>query len=392
MPRRTLLISIALVLALVAAACGNAAAEPTTVPQTPTPVPIPTPVPEFTIITAGPDDIEGFLAQMPEADAQCLTASIGLERLEDLASGDGGEPNASEVEALGSCFSNEFVAGFMAGQIQAKLGSFSGSSSACVASLLDDLPERTLTELMWGTDGPQTEPVRIAIQGFVQCLTPAELTALSNLDDEDTAESGGPSVEYASRNEECMAGELGESFAAGYGGLLRGDLVSAFASAIELCGVRYSFDGLIASLEDTERKYTIADLTDVGFKKAETYDVRDLESASSVHYGFYGTDPYDRLEYEVRFYFTHAAASEIGVAFADEATGRDASLYADDQRWQEGLTERRRCDANGGHHVGRCGFPKYYDYVVAGNMVLMCEGRDTLESLRACADLLSVVQ
>ena len=125
---------------------------------------------------------------------------------------------------------------------------------------------------------------------------------------------------------------------------------------------------------------------------SKTYDIKGLESASYAHYGFYGIDPYDRLEYEVRLYFSHEAARSVGVDFADEATGAGASLYSDDQRWQEGLNERRRCDSSGGHHVGRCGFPKYFDYVVVGNMVLMCQGKNTLESLEACADLLSVVE
>lgn len=390
MQRSPFLISIALLMTVVFVACGSAAAEPTAVPPTATPKP--TPIPRISIITASPEqDFDGFIEQMPEADALCLTEAIGVERLSALAAG--AEQDASERDVLARCFSNELVAGFIAGQIQSSLGSFSGSSSACVASLLDDIPEGTLSELMIGTGEPQSESTRTAVQGFVECLTQAEMAALDWPGNDDAAAgSGGPSAGYASRDEECLVGELGESFADGYGGLLSGELIQGFASAVELCGIEFSFDGLVAKLEDTEGKYTIADLTDAGFKKSKTYDIKGLESASSAHYGFYGTDPYNRLEYEARFYFTHAAARGIGVEFANEASGRDASLYADDQRWQEGLNERRRCDSSGGHHVGRCGFPKFFDYVVVGNMVLMCQGKDTLESLQACADLIDVVR
>jgi hypothetical protein len=284
------------------------------------------------------------------------------------------------------------VAGFMAGQIQRSLGTFGGSSMACVVSLLGDIPKGTLSELMIGADEPQSEGTRLATEGFVECLTQAELTALGGLDQGGSNIGGRSSDGHVSRNEECMVGELGESFASGYGGVLSGELVEGFASAAEHCGISFSFASLVAGLEDTERKYKIAELEAIGFKKDDTYDIEGLEGASSAHYGFYGVDPYARLEYEARFYFSHDAAREIGVEFANEATGADTSLYRDDQRWQEGLSDRRRCDSSGGHHVGRCGFPKYFDYVVVGNMVLMCQGKDTLESLEACADLLDVLQ
>jgi hypothetical protein len=257
---------------------------------------------------------------------------------------------------------------------------------------LVDVPEGALSELMIGDGEPQSEVVQLAMEGFIACMTQEEVMVLSGLNDDDSAGSGGDGVSYVSRDEACMAGELGESFAAGYGATLNGAQVQSFANAMTSCGVGFSTYGLIIALEDTERAYSIADLEAAGFKKSKTYDIADLDGVSSVHYGFYGLDPYDRLEYEARFYFSHEAASEIGVEYADEATGADASLYADDQRWQEGLSDRRRCDSSGGHHVGRCGYPKYFDYVVVGNMVLLCQGKDTLESIQGCAELLAVVR
>lgn len=390
MKRRTLLALITLLSVAVFAACGSTAAEPTEVPATATPVPTSTPA--ISIITESPElDFDAFVAQMPEADVECLTTNLGQDRLRELASGTI-ELSAEETQVMENCFSNEFVVGFLAGQIQRELGTFSGSSMACAASLLNDIPAGVLTELVVGEEGEQSESAQLAVQEFVGCLTQAELAALASANTDDSSGSGETSGRPSSPDEQCMVGELGQSFADGYGELMSGGLLLGFSNAVEACGVDIVTEGFISKLKDTERMYTVADLESIGFKKNKSYDVKGLEGASSAHYGFYGADPYARLEYEARFYFSHEIAKTQGVEFANEASGADASLYKDDQRWQEGLSERRRCDSNGGHHVGRCGFPKYFDYVIAGNMVLMCQGKETLESLSACADLLSVIE
>ncbi len=168
--------------------------------------------------------------------------------------------------------------------------------------------------------------------------------------------------------------------------------IAAVACGSDSSGGGSSSDGPIAKINDTSRIYTIQDFTDAGFKKNKIYSVEGLPQALEVLYGFYGVDPYDRKEYEVRFYPSHAEAIVTGIDYADEATGPDAVLLKDIQRYKEGLTERRLCTGNGGHHVGKCDLPKYFDYVVIGNMVLMCQGKDSGISLQNCADLMAVVQ
>ena len=390
MYRRSLLVSILVLVAAVFVTCGSTAAEPTEIPPTATPAP--TSTPSIGIITELPEtDFHAFLSQIPEADLECFTAKLGEDRLKALALGEI-KTTDEENAATQRCFSNEFVVGFLAGQIQRELGVFSGSSAACAASLLDDIPPGVLTELMIDGGDDASHEAQIAIQGFTECLTQEELAALAASNADDDAVSGADPQRYSSPDEQCMVGVLGQSFADGYGELLGGGLLLGFSNAIATCGIDIDVEGMIARLEDTERKYTIADLEAAGFKKSKIYDVKNLPEASSAHYGFYGIDPYARLDYEARFYFSHASAKSAGVELANHASGAGASLYADDQTWKEGLTERRRCDSNGGHHVGRCGFPKYFDYVVAGNMVLMCQGKQTLESLSACADLLRVIE
>lgn len=152
-------------------------------------------------------------------------------------------------------------------------------------------------------------------------------------------------------------------------------------------------EGPIAKIDDTDRIYTADDIKNAtNFKLDDDYDIEGLEDAVAAIYGFYGTDPYARLEYEVRFYSDHATAMSVGVDFADEVTGADAVILKDIQRWDEGLSDRRQCAGNGGHHSGKCDNPKYFDYVVVGNMIMLCQGKDTATSHQACADLMSVVQ
>ncbi|MDP6667770.1 MAG: hypothetical protein QF357_10305 [Dehalococcoidia bacterium] len=173
--------------------------------------------------------------------------------------------------------------------------------------------------------------------------------------------------------------------------------VAALAVAAVACGgdddgTGSSSGGSIAKIDATDRLYSTQDLLDAGFKKSKSYDLEGLPEATGVVYGFYGVDPYNRLEYEVRFYPSHAEASVIGVDYADEVTGPEAVILKDVQRYKEGLTERRQCAGNGGHHSGKCDNPKYFDYVVVGNMVVLCQGKDSSTSLQACNDLMGAVQ
>jgi hypothetical protein len=157
-------------------------------------------------------------------------------------------------------------------------------------------------------------------------------------------------------------------------------------------GVGSETDEIIAKIDATDRIYTADDIKETPFFKTDdNYDVEGLDAAVAAVYGFYGTDPYNRKEYEARFYPDHATAMAQGVDFADEATG-DASILKDIQRWDEGIKDRRQCAGNGGHHSGKCDNPKYFDYIVVGNMILMCQGKDTAESHLACSELMQVVQ
>ncbi len=140
----------------------------------------------------------------------------------------------------------------------------------------------------------------------------------------------------------------------------------------------------------TDASYTVDDLVNTpNFKKSKEYKVEGLEGATAAIYGFFGPDPYDRQEFEVRFYPDHATAMDVGVDYANEASGPGAVIAKDVQRWDEGLTQRRECQGNvrGSHHSGKCDAAKYGDYAVAGNIILMCQGKDSQTALKNCDDL-----
>ena len=145
----------------------------------------------------------------------------------------------------------------------------------------------------------------------------------------------------------------------------------------------------------TEGQYTLDDIENLnGFKKSKSYDIAGLRDATAAIYGFFGTDPYNRRELEIRFYPDHETALDSGVDFADEATGPIAILTSSAQRWDEGITQRRACRANtrGSHHTGRCDAAKYGDYIVLGNLIVLCEGLDSDTALANCNKFADVLQ
>lgn len=156
-------------------------------------------------------------------------------------------------------------------------------------------------------------------------------------------------------------------------------------------GVGASGSSGFAKIAQPEQTFSIEQIVAAGFKQNKSYDVTGLEGATAAYYGFFGSDPYNRQEFEIRLYPSHQVALDSGVPFADESSGEDAVILADVQRWDEGLTQRRQCAGNGGHHSGKCDNAKYGDYVVRGNMILMCQGKDSVGALDNCEDLLKAV-
>ena len=122
------------------------------------------------------------------------------------------------------------------------------------------------------------------------------------------------------------------------------------------------------------------------FKLAKEYDISELPMASAAYMGYFTPPDSEPIQYELRIYPDHMSAVEKGIEYAEEVTGAEALLRAVDVRWDEGTKDRR----GGGFH--RHGLtPLYGDYAVIGNVIMLCEGRDSTQSLNRCESLLLAV-
>ena len=160
----------------------------------------------------------------------------------------------------------------------------------------------------------------------------------------------------------------------------------------------------IEKISNPDKNLTIDDITAVGFKKNKTYKTDDLPGANSAYYGF--TSKKDSngkrisVDYEVRFFDSHEDAKNIGVSLVEERVGKDAKLTKNDATWKEGVKEARTCGGDSGHGKGyslvvassTCNLAKYNDYYIYGNMILLCQGKDDLESQKNCNEILLILE
>jgi len=148
-------------------------------------------------------------------------------------------------------------------------------------------------------------------------------------------------------------------------------------------------------VEPLDQVYTLDDLLAMGFKKSKTYKVEGLPEAVEAYMGFWGLDPYDRKEYELRFYASHEAAVEHGTALAGEASGEGMKANKDTQTWQEGAKHRwfsgGTTDISSPGSMQKPG-PRYGDFAIFGNLIMLCEGADSGHALERCESLVSALR
>ena len=138
-------------------------------------------------------------------------------------------------------------------------------------------------------------------------------------------------------------------------------------------------------IRSTDGTYTIDDLkAAAGVKANKDYDVEDLPGSDAAWRIIY-----NRLDYEVRFYPDHQTLLDEGIPYVEHVTGDDAVVIGDDVIWEEGAKDRRRCSRDADTPHSGCSYsPRYWDYVVVGNMILMCEGLESKQSIDNCDNLL----
>ena len=136
-----------------------------------------------------------------------------------------------------------------------------------------------------------------------------------------------------------------------------------------------------------DRTYSIGEFLAVGFKKSKEYNVAGLPEATEAWLGFWRPEGQDPRQYELRFYASHEDAVEHGTALAVEVTGEDAVLVKARMTWQEGASDRRVIGATALTAFGV--YPRYPDFAIFGNVVMLCEGLDSARSLDTCAAMIA---
>jgi hypothetical protein len=133
-------------------------------------------------------------------------------------------------------------------------------------------------------------------------------------------------------------------------------------------------------ISDFERLLTIADVESTGWKETKTYDVEGLENAEAAQVGFWKHPIVGPLDFEIRVYSDHQTAVDDGTPFAEESSGEDAALNATTAMWDDGVRDRRLMVGQGGGTQTA----KFGDFVILGNLVILCQGRNSEQALEQC--------
>ncbi len=142
-------------------------------------------------------------------------------------------------------------------------------------------------------------------------------------------------------------------------------------------------------VSDTGRILSIEDVEAIGWKRGKEYDVDGLPGAAAAYMGFWTPPGLESLNYEIRVYPSHQAALEQGTVFAEEASGENAVLDADEAKWPVGVRDRRVIVGGGSRGSQN---PRYGDYVILGNLVILCEGRTSEHSIERCAPFVTLLR
>ena len=139
---------------------------------------------------------------------------------------------------------------------------------------------------------------------------------------------------------------------------------------------------------DVPNTFQSDDLDKIGFKKSRSYDLEGLPGATDAIFGFWRISSGDPIDYELRFYASHDDAVELGTTLADEGSGADAVLDADDATYKEGVKDRRMIVGSGIGGGARSGTgPRYGDYAIYGNIIMLCGGAAGEQGLERCEEL-----
>ena len=170
-------------------------------------------------------------------------------------------------------------------------------------------------------------------------------------------------------------------------------LLAVMVLVLAGCGSDSTLDEGFVQIRTAPDNYTVDDLKTFGFKTSKNYDVEGLPDALDAWKGFWGLDPYDRHDYEIRFYASHDLAVSSGKPMAIESTGPEFEASRETQTWTEGVKDRWQAqgvtDISGGASKQSKPRPTYPNWAILGNMVILCDGLDSEQSLIRCDALIN---
>lgn len=170
--------------------------------------------------------------------------------------------------------------------------------------------------------------------------------------------------------------------------MLRIALILVVAFALLSCGSADTGGGVDEGVEKiiaADAVFVSSDLDAAGFKMNKQYEVAELPGAIDAWRVVSGSS-----FVEVRFYPSHDDAVGSGQTPAESVTGRDAVVSGPDVVWQEGMRDRRKCVQRPATWESGCEqMPRYGDFFIIGNMVALCEGKDSSEAFRVCGEFAS---
>lgn len=158
----------------------------------------------------------------------------------------------------------------------------------------------------------------------------------------------------------------------------------ACASDTEVAEGGQSPDAGFQQVTPSDRVFTFGDFETVGIKHGKDYDVEGLPGATAAVLAFY-----DKKDVEIRFFPSHDVAVAEGIPVAREIIGADVHIKLGSVTWPGAIPDERACapgNLGGGRDCTRQ--PKYGDFIVYGNVIMFCEGKDSEGALQGCRAIL----
>jgi hypothetical protein len=174
---------------------------------------------------------------------------------------------------------------------------------------------------------------------------------------------------------------------------LAGIVLAVTTALLASCGAGQAEPPPFAQVRDSGKVFNPEQLYASGFKKSKSYSVDNLPKATDAIFGFWKIGSGDTLDFEVRFYESAADARQFGTDAAKEGTGDDAVLNEADASFKNGVKDRRTIIGSGEGGGGRSGIsPKYADYVIYNNVIILCPGGQAEQSHERCTELINALE